>query len=429
MDMLPRPLAPAVRSIAGEIRSRQLARAIGGLTGVVGAALVVLVALGSGDSGVLTKILLWSWFAMAAVYFAARLQNGRRDMSDSFADYATLHDGELPSIFWPVAATSLLAPLTIHYLVYRAIGLAGGSIGGEFDRWIVLAGTTTSIAHGALVYSAHRFAKALAIEPRADRSIGAHAFRAVMIATLGACIPGAALLFIPPTLTFVTGLAFIPIVFALAARAHDRDRTDLARLEAELRRTADEATLEEARAIIFTLGEPALRRIGAMRFLARNYERLEIRSIVEDALLADDVVAKEAVQTCLELRHKAPVPPLAALARRTKDDTPATIARLLSHYRGDSEALVLLSRLIVHPADDVRREAIRGLGRIGSIDDVPALQSSADRYGLEDDVIAAIRRIQDRCAKGAAGALSIADVGDEEGKLSLPSELSGALSP
>lgn len=430
------------------IRARRAARATAGIVGVFGAALTALVALvfpesyfptGSCTSvspGLSTFTLLGTWGGMLLVYGFAYLgerAEARRQQGESFAGYLSIHQNERGAIFWPMAAVSLLAPLTIHFLAFALVRMNSPDFPEAYDSWIVIAGGLTIPAHGALVYCCWRFAREL-VRPGTNRAATAQAgWRALGVTTLAGLVPGAILFLVPPLIVLVTGFVFIPWMFAVMSDRHFSDREELDDLERTLAQTAAEEAFLRAQEVLLG-GRSSAERIGALRFLTHHFDRACARRVLDQAVRSTDAaLAREAVLACLELHHRPPWKDLDALARRATDLAGADVARLLGYYREDQLARRTLARMVELGSAGVRREAVRSLGKVGALEDVQLLRRTALRYlserGIENVIEAAVKRIQDRHAKGPAGALALAGETDAEGDLSITEDAEGAVSP
>jgi len=125
---------------------------------------------------------------------------------------------ELGSALWPLLGTSLLMPLTIHAAFIALIG--GPSYVADVGRWISTSAIVVGHAHVVLCICAFRYARFLARSPAAE--IEARGFvdwvRALGFTTLTAAVPGALLFGVPPLLTLVTGLLFVPAMYVLLRR-------------------------------------------------------------------------------------------------------------------------------------------------------------------------------------------------------------------
>lgn len=426
------------------VRARRAARVTAGIAGVLGAGLTALLALLSSGSphwagphltGAATFTLLGTWGAMVLVYGFAYLgerSEARRRRDESFTGYLTIHQNERGAIFWPMAAVSLLAPLTIHFLIYALAGMDTWGFPGAFDRWIGGGGGLTMPAHAALVYCCWTFARDRTGAATSSPQRLAPGWRALWITVAAGMLPGALFLLVPPLLVLVTGLLFIPWMFAAMDDLHFREQEALAELERAMADTGAEEAFLRAKEVLLE-GRESAERIGALRFLTQHYDRARVKGVLDLAVRSGDPnVGLAAVRTCLELRHRPSPEDLDALVW-SHPDAAADVARLLGHYRDDDQALRTLVSLLRNGSADGRREAIRSLGRIGSLDLIPTLRQTAARYlterKIEALVDAAVKRIQDRHAKGPAGALALAGDSHAEGDLSIVDDRRGALSP
>ena len=246
--------------VARRVAARRIARSLAGCTGVAmgGAAFIVSLAalLVTGDDhryrAAATLLLLAAWPAAIAVGIVARVAarnvlagDVRIPMSgDAAADLALLEARdplretvaaarawERRSTALPLAALSLLTPLTIHWLVYAAVSLPGGA--GEaaladFGTWIALSVIIVGHAHIALLVVAVRWAVKLRTVPTDVLQLAVHrAWGLALVVSSGiACIPGIVLVGIPPVLVAVTGLLFVPAMYVATVKklAAERDR-------------------------------------------------------------------------------------------------------------------------------------------------------------------------------------------------------------
>ena len=223
-------------SLAGASRvfGARTGRIWAGNTGIAGAVLLALGALATlAVPGLpLTTLLLLSWPAMlgaGAVGWVladrrVRREGAPRPTGDVRTDLARLQaalpasalrdlavDRERRSLARPMIAVALLAPLTIHAVVY--LGFGGGL--AAFNNWIGLSLLCVGHAHLALAWGCHRFARnAASLTGYALEQAGRRAqWRAFGFAVLFAALPGGVLYLIPPILTAATGLLFNPILF------------------------------------------------------------------------------------------------------------------------------------------------------------------------------------------------------------------------
>jgi hypothetical protein len=130
-----------------------------------------------------------------------------------------------------MAAVSLLAPLSIHGLLWFPFAhpetLASGM--DDFGTWVALSVIIVGHAHLALLVCAVRWAYRLRSVETFQLGIGrARGWGTALLVSAGiACLPGIVLLAIPPILVLVTGLAFVPLMYHVATRTIARERTVL----------------------------------------------------------------------------------------------------------------------------------------------------------------------------------------------------------
>jgi len=134
---------------------------------------------------------------------------------------------ERASVSRPMIAIALLAPLTIHLIVYGLVGQLRGLDG--FDRWIGLSLVVVGHAHLTLAYLGWRFAKNAHALYRGDIARGAagSGWSAYGYTVLASALPGAFLYLLPPILTAVTGLFIASPLFGAMTRALVRERHTL----------------------------------------------------------------------------------------------------------------------------------------------------------------------------------------------------------
>lgn len=220
----------------------------GGAAGVAGF-LVMVVAVAS-EPRHATPILLLTWVAMALALLLGlggawlRLRRAARRCSaptgDVFLDLARLELGaavrmalhrshrlERASLALPLCAFTLLAPLSLH-LLFGVVFLEPTF--HQFDNWIAISLMLVGHAHLTLMILAILHVVRLGRELDWGLPVGGapRGLRALAWTTLASAVPGIFLLAIPPLLVFITGLAFVPWVFAWASR---RARTERQRLE------------------------------------------------------------------------------------------------------------------------------------------------------------------------------------------------------
>jgi hypothetical protein len=140
---------------------------------------------------------------------------------------------ERMSVALPIAAVSILAPLTIHGAVYCILRVPSDGISAsavdDFGMWIGLSALIVGHAHVAVLVGTVRWAYRLRATPTAKLRQGLHRHwgTTLLVAVGVACIPGIVLLGIPPLLVAITGVAFLPAAFGIAARAVSNERMEL----------------------------------------------------------------------------------------------------------------------------------------------------------------------------------------------------------
>jgi hypothetical protein len=140
---------------------------------------------------------------------------------------------ERMSVALPIAAVSILAPLTIHGVVWCTLSVPSGTMSttslSNFGEWIALSALIVGHAHVAVLVGSVRWACRLRALPTAQLRQGLHKHwgLTLLVAVGVACIPGIVLLGIPPLLVAVTGVAFLPAAFGVAARAVAAERFEL----------------------------------------------------------------------------------------------------------------------------------------------------------------------------------------------------------
>lgn len=265
-------LAPLLPQL-GSIGERRIARAAAGAVGIA-AAFVMVVTATFPDLELPTRMLLGGVLGGAVTYVLTRLLGrvGRRGArwslpkltGDLETDLARIESSnplariaqrlerlEVYSTALPLAAVSLLAPLTLHYLF---VTVTGNVSTRDFDSWIRMSLVIVGHAHLALMGFSIAFARKMRrLDFHALRELPIHPewAKALGIAILFAAVPGVILLAIPPILAAITGLVFVPATFALMRRAVLRERGVLLHAEAattNVRVATDDAmtALEEA---------------------------------------------------------------------------------------------------------------------------------------------------------------------------------------
>lgn len=226
------------------------ARSAAGMTGVAGAVAVATTvglehAFGKPD-GLATWVLVGSWGAVLAAHRAARafaparLRRGVDRMTRPTGDLErdldrleratpghaqrALADGlERSSAALPLMGLALIAPLSLHLIavtVVRAVGGQGLIEGDDFDTWIGLSLLIVGHAHITLAALGYTFARDLRASSAAviGRTLTRKGWAALGWTVLASCVPGIVLILLPPILTAVTGLVFVPASFVLVRR-------------------------------------------------------------------------------------------------------------------------------------------------------------------------------------------------------------------
>ncbi len=245
------------------VKAKRVARVISGSVGVFGTALMIAVAFWflvdpSEDrerASLLTYLLVGSSAVASISYGVTRLvfalmagpdgmtrqarlrQTLTGDLEDDLAkldahhpqramDRALSHlDSNLEtwSVALPLVAMSLLAPLMIH-LPFAVVfgGLSERRASMDYARWIQISMAIVGHAHVALAVMAVRYAfkmRASTLDELRRLRVGLESCKAVGVTILASCLPGIFLYGIPPVLTLMTALAFVPLMFvAIRAR-------------------------------------------------------------------------------------------------------------------------------------------------------------------------------------------------------------------
>jgi hypothetical protein len=247
--------------VALGVAARRIGRAVGGAVGVAVGGGALLAAAGAflldysaqgRMRAAATTLLLGAWplALMAGLLsrWAARalLSLGTRTAmsGDPAADLAVLQSRdplretcsvamrwERRSAALPLAAVSLIAPLSLHWIVWCLLDLPhiGLQSAEDFGQWIGISAVLVGHAHIALLVAAVRWTRKLRTLPTAYLRIDlSRAWGLALGVAVGvACLPGVVLLGIPPILVAVTGLFFVPVMFHLTARSIERERVAL----------------------------------------------------------------------------------------------------------------------------------------------------------------------------------------------------------
>jgi len=248
---------------AERIAARRVGWAAAGMVGVAFAGAAFLVALAtdlpgtgvpSAEGAWATGLLLGGWIAAAVAgivtarvvraWRATELAVEQTLSGDVAADLARvdacdpLRDARALAGRWerastalPLAAMSLLAPLTVHWIVYSFVldGVGRGLSGdlADFSQWIAISAVLVGHAHLALLLASVCWAWKLRSRETPLVAVDVHRTWAIALgAAVGAaCFPGLALIAVPPVLVFATGLVFVPAMFLATARRLVRERT------------------------------------------------------------------------------------------------------------------------------------------------------------------------------------------------------------
>lgn len=237
------------------VRSRRLARIVGGAAGVLGAAgLPITLFVDQARSPLPTEWLfgsvaaaLGSWALTRAVLgtvsaraLVARAVAGHDlaslDASNPWVRIAgSLSRMEAWSLALPLVAASLLGPLAMHGAVFSVMSaIDAAPFAKSFARWILLSSIIVGHAHLALAICTARYARRLACTETAELSSETlrRAWRSALLSVVViSSAPGILLLGIPPFLTLVTGLVLVPALYAVARAAIVHERSVLQRVE------------------------------------------------------------------------------------------------------------------------------------------------------------------------------------------------------
>jgi hypothetical protein len=247
------PFLPRLRSV----RSARVARVIAGSVGIVAAIVMVLCAC-LDDGGAATKALIGGAGAAAGSYVLVRAilafrgvfgkapawkspkLTGQLDADLACIDASNplralsrrLGGLEVWSAALPLAAISLLAPLTLHCL-FCAVTSASESA-TAFAKWIRISLLIVGHAHLTLMGLAIAFSRKMArlnLDELARMPIHHEWAKALGITVGVSAVPGVILLGIPPVLCALTGIAFVPFMFALMRRRILNERATMALAE------------------------------------------------------------------------------------------------------------------------------------------------------------------------------------------------------
>jgi len=249
------PLLPRLRSI----RAARIARALAGGVGIAGAIMTAVCAcldgygvtyalLGSGAAALTTYVLARLLFAFGGAHewtlpkLTGELDAdlSRIESSNPFRPIARdLQALEVWSTTLPLAALSLLMPLTLHY---GALALVAQTSPASFAGWIRISLVIVGHAHLALAGLAVAFGRKLTkLTGEGIASLPIHRAWARTWAITNAVSA-------VPVLTAITGLAFIPFMFVFMRRRlmNERSAIELAEEATTARIAADAGAQLEA---------------------------------------------------------------------------------------------------------------------------------------------------------------------------------------
>ena len=247
--------------VALGVAARRVGRAIGGAVGVAVGGAALLVAAGAflldytaqgPMRAAATALLLGAWplalIAGLCARWTARAVLSLRTRTALSGDLAAdlvvlqsrdpLRDTCSAAMRWerrsaalPLAAVSLAAPLTLHWIVWCLLDVPriGLQSAEDFGQWIGISAVLVGHAHIALLVAAVRWTRKLRTLPTPQLRVDlSRAWGLALGVAVGvACLPGVVLLGIPPILVAVTGLFFVPVMFHLTARSIERERVAL----------------------------------------------------------------------------------------------------------------------------------------------------------------------------------------------------------
>jgi hypothetical protein len=119
----------------------------------------------------------------------------------------------------PMVAVTLLAPLTLHAAV--AAVLFPQEFMVDLGFWIALSALLVGHAHLALVIALLLWVRSFRwrLPEEVHASVGRSWARGLVAAVVTACLPGIVLIGIPPLISLATGLAFVPFMYGMTAKA------------------------------------------------------------------------------------------------------------------------------------------------------------------------------------------------------------------
>ncbi len=429
------------------IRRTRRARAKIGALAALWPALVALAGVLQAVLGVpglsTTVFLLGAPLLLGASFASFYLNSSKREAPTlTPAGWVAAQEVEAPGLLWPVTGAALMAPLTVHGLVWLFFGvLIGSSAWAEFDLWLALSLPLTALAHGALVVYARRFARGLLTDPLAKPAVlGPSAARAVGMVTLAGTVPGVVLLGVPTALVAVTGLLVIPLIFNWAADTADRERTALLEAVRRYCQLDPEGFEDQVRRLLLAPSTADLARARLLQLLfmvgTRDATRRNVQDVLHGALAWSDVpYAAKAVTQALDFCDRlgfALDPEVAeALSHHPNPSVSVTLAKSLRR-RPQPFAQDILRKMLGRREPEILRAAVHGLSRIGSHVDIAHLGGLVQHTyfpAIRDEARAAIRCIRARSGGAGPAALSFPAEVKSGGALSLSAGPSDSNAP
>lgn len=142
---------------------------------------------------------------------------------------------ERSSLWLPMAGIGLLAPLSMHLVIWGLTNF--GHLWSRqwlegFDVWIAITFVAVGLAHLTLAYMGYRFASKVNDLPLSilEHKNPVSGWRAYGYAVLFSTIPGLLLFAIPVVIVAVTGIVFVPYLFGSMHRRAVAERRALADL-------------------------------------------------------------------------------------------------------------------------------------------------------------------------------------------------------
>jgi hypothetical protein len=232
-----------------QIHASRVGRVAAGAVGVLMGLGMFLSAAHEGirEENYSTLILILAWVAMLVAYtlfvlnapalLRHRLRGAFRMSGKPHHDLARLEelgDSTLAarrivtalerwSIALPLMAVSLLAPLTLHLAFCAVVGWPDSE---SFSLWIGLSGMIVGHAHLFLAAASARFAWKLSRSQ--PHELVRYGWGIYGLTVAVSAVPGIVFLALPPALTALTGLCFVPLMFGWARRTVSRERELLA---------------------------------------------------------------------------------------------------------------------------------------------------------------------------------------------------------